>query len=164
MGCSSTSSARGSAVSLASFCGGVGARDDFVLNSSERLPTAVAFSCARTRKSPIATYLDVSGPIADRHHRKTSMTELSENTNLQSLISITTHDPLSVAWRRLEETADPEEARALLAKILAGIFEAELAKQPLFREGEAATWHRSLSNLKAEYGLRRMVGVPDRQR
>lgn len=88
------------------------------------------------------------------------MTDLSENCELQTLINLTTYAPLLDAWHQVKKTADPMEAEVLLARILDDVFEAELRGQPLFRSGAGETWHLSLTNLKAEYGLRKMVGVP----
>ena len=48
----------------------------------------------------------------------------------------------------------------LCSRILVDVFEAELRGQPLFRNGAGEAWHLSFTNLKAEYGLRKMVGVP----
>jgi hypothetical protein len=84
------------------------------------------------------------------------ITDLSENCELQTLINLTTYAPLLDAWHRLKKTTDPKEAKELLVKIDHYVFEAEVERQPLFRDGARDAWHLSFTILKAKYGVGNM--------
>jgi len=90
------------------------------------------------------------------------MTPLSENPEIQTLISLSIHQKIQDAIREVTEIKDPKEALSRLADIIRLVGAARYMKEQLFRDVDSAAWHLALTNLKAAYGLRKMVGVPSR--